>query len=44
MKYVSGFDKVKIENDKFKATIIEALALSVWDAVNLQRTTAAARV
>ena len=37
MKYVSAFDKVKIQEDKLKATIIEASALSIWDAANLQR-------
>ena len=35
-------DKIGMKDDKLKATVIEASALSAWDAANLQRTTAAA--
>ena len=35
-------DKIGMKDDKQEATVIEASALSAWDAANLQRTTAAA--
>ena len=40
--YVSGFDKVCLEDDKLKATIIVASMFFMWDAAKLLLTTAAA--
>ena len=34
--------KIGMKDDRLKATVIEASALSAWDAANLQRTTTAA--